>query len=52
MPPGHAARPGLPPGLELIAAGKADFGTNRIQRWFDRLWDHGERPKMQPKGTF
>ena len=26
---------------ELIAAGKADFGTNRIQRWFDRPWDHG-----------
>ena len=27
---------------ELIAADKADFGTNRIQRWFDRLWDHGQ----------
>jgi sulfide:quinone oxidoreductase len=27
---------------ELIAADKADFGTNRIQRWFGRLWDHGQ----------
>jgi sulfide:quinone oxidoreductase len=33
---------------ELIAADKAAFGTNRIQRWFDRPWDHGHRSTSKP----
>ena len=33
---------------ELIAADKAAFGTDRVQRWFDRLWDHGHRSTSQP----
>ena len=24
---------------ELIAADKVEFGTSRVQRWFDRAWD-------------
>ena len=32
----------------LIAADKADFGTSRIRRWFDRPWDHGHRPASKP----
>jgi sulfide:quinone oxidoreductase len=28
---------------ELIAADKADFGTSRVQRWFDRAWDNEHR---------
>ncbi len=39
---GQAAFGDLEGPTELIAADKADFGTNRIQRWFDRLWDHGQ----------
>ena len=31
---------------ELIAADKAAFGTDRVQRWFDRL--HGHRSTSQP----
>ena len=36
---------------ELIAADKAAFGTSRIQRWFDRPWDHGHRPASKPSET-
>jgi len=25
---------------EMLAAAKTDFGTSRIQRWFDRAWHH------------
>ena len=34
---------------ELIAADKADFGTNRIQRWFDHHWDHDQRSAHSPR---
>ena len=36
---------------ELIAADKADFGTSRIRRWFDRPRDHGQRPASKPSET-
>ena len=28
---------------QTIAEDKAAFGTTRVQRWFDRTWDHGAR---------
>ena len=34
---------------ELIAADKAAFGTHRIQRWFDRHWDHDQRSAHSPR---
>jgi hypothetical protein len=41
-----------PPGpAELIAADKAEFGTNRIQRWFDRRWDHARKSPSEPSGV-
>ena len=40
FPPGQAPFGDLDGPSELIAADKAAFGTHRIQRWFDRPWDH------------
>jgi sulfide:quinone oxidoreductase len=28
---------------ELIASDKADFGSSRVRRWFDRTWDNEQR---------
>ena len=39
--PGQAPFGDLEGPSELIAADKAAFGADRIQRWFDRPWDHG-----------
>lgn len=38
--PGQAPFGDLEGPSELIAADKAAFGADRIQRWFDRPWDH------------
>ena len=48
FPPGQAPFSDLERPSALIAADKAEFGTSRIQRWFDRHWDHGHRPASQP----
>ena len=43
FPPGQAPFGDLDGPSELIAADKAAFGTDRVQRWFDRRCDHGQR---------
>ena len=48
FPSGRAPFGDLEGPSERIAADKADFGTNRIQRWFDRSWDHGQRSASKP----
>jgi len=47
--PGQAPFGDLDGPSQLIAADKADFGTTRIQRWFDRRWDHGQRLDSKPE---
>jgi sulfide:quinone oxidoreductase len=39
---GQAPVGGFEEPSELIAADKARFGADRIQRWFDRLWDRAD----------
>ncbi len=46
--PGQAPSGDLDGPSELIAADKAAFGTSRIQRWFDRPWDHGHKSTSKP----
>ena len=41
FPPGQAPYGDLEGPSRLLAADKIEFATSRIQRWFDRPWDHG-----------
>jgi sulfide:quinone oxidoreductase len=43
FPPGQTPFGDLDGPSALIAADKAAFGTDRVQRWFDRRCDHGRR---------
>jgi len=49
FPPGQAPFGDLEGPSELIAADKADFAANRIQRWFDHPRDHGQRSISKPQ---
>ena len=33
---------------EMLAAEKAEFGSSRIQRWFDRAWTNVPRQNVRP----
>ena len=49
FPPGQAPSGDLEGPSQLIAADKADFAANRIQRWFDHPPDHGQGSSSKPQ---